>query len=96
MRNPFDHPAMIDISLLLGRLSLGLYVALSGWHRITGSGGVGGFVNTVMLARPSWVPDYIARPYGYAMPFLEVAAGLLMILGLFTRSAAGVATVILK
>ena len=95
MRNPFDHPAMIDISLLLGRLSLGLYVALSGWHRITGSGGVGGFVNTVMLARPSWVPDYIARPYGYAMPFLEVAAGLLMILGLFTRSAAGVATVIL-
>ena len=94
MRNPFNHPAMIDISLLLGRIALGLYVALSGWRRITG--GVSGFVNgTVMLARPGWIPESIARPYGYAMPFLEVAAGLLLALGLFTRPAAGVVTLVL-
>ncbi len=95
MRNPFNHPAMIDISLLLARLTLGLYMLIAGWNKMTGDG-LSGFVNGKFLPlRPTWLPESLATPYGYAIPILELITGLALTLGLFTRIAAGVMALML-
>lgn len=95
MKNPFNHPAMVDISLFLARLTLGLYMLATGWRKISGPG-ISGFVNNgFMPLRPEWLPEAIARPYGYAIPVLEFTAGLLVLLGLFTRWSAGVMALML-
>ncbi len=94
MKNPFNHPAWIDISLLLGRIVLGLYMLLAGWNKMRS--GVPGFVNGgFSKMRPDWLSESLATPYGYALPFLELLGGLMLILGLFTRPAAGVLTLVL-
>jgi uncharacterized membrane protein YphA (DoxX/SURF4 family) len=36
--------------------------------------------------RPSWLPETLARIYGCAIPFAELIFGVLLILGLLTRS----------
>ena len=94
MTNPFNHPAMVDISLLAGRLTLGLNLLLAGWGKI--AGGIGKFVDKgFMPLRPDWLPEAVARPYGYAIPVLELATGLLVVLGLFTRWAGGIMALML-
>lgn len=94
MTNPFNHPAMVDISLLLGRLTLGLNLLLAGWTKVTG--GFEKFVSKgFMPLRPEWLPEAIARPYGYAIPVLELVTGLLLVLGLFTRWAGGIMALML-
>lgn len=96
MRNPFNHPAMIDISLLLARLALGLYMLIAGWNKMLGESGLSGFVNGGFKSMtPTWLPWSIAQPYGYALPILELLTGLALLLGLFTRIAAGVMTLML-
>lgn len=95
MKNPFDHPAMIDIGLFLSRLTLGLNMLIAGWNKITGLG-LGGFADgPFMSLKPGWLPDAVARPYGYMIPILEFAGGLLIVIGLFTRWAAGVTALML-
>ena len=94
MRNPFNHPAWIDISLLLGRILMGLYMLLAGWNKMRK--GIPDFVNgDFSKMRPEWLSESLATPYGYALPFLELLGGLMLILGLFTRPAAGVLTLVL-
>ncbi|MGN6626286.1 MAG: DoxX family protein [Tepidisphaeraceae bacterium] len=94
MKNPFNHPAMIDISLLLGRVALGLYVLLEGWHLLAGPG-LSGSASMVAWVRPSWAPEGVARAFGYVMPVAELLSGMMLIAGLFTRWAGGVMTVLL-
>lgn len=94
MQNPFNHPAMVDISLLLARLTLGLYMLLAGWRKITG--GLAKFVDGPFSSMsPNWLPESFARPYGYAIPWLEFFGGVLLVIGLFTRYAGGVMTLLL-
>jgi len=33
----------------------------------------------------SFLPDFLVLPFSYALPFLEFASGLLILIGLFTR-----------
>ncbi|HEX8322394.1 MAG TPA: DoxX family protein [Tepidisphaeraceae bacterium] len=95
MNNPFNHPAMVDISLLTSRLTLGLYMLLTGWTKINGPG-LSGFVDKSFMAmKPDWLPDVVARPYGYALPVLELLTGVLIVLGLFTRWAGGIMALML-
>ena len=95
MKNPFNHPAMIDISLLLARLTLGLFMLLGGWMKIFKMG-LAKFVDGPFVGlKPEWLPDSFARPYGYAVPWLEFLTGLLLMLGLFTRWAGGIMTLVL-
>ncbi len=94
MQNPFNHPAWIDISLLLSRLVLGLYVLLAGWSKM--AGGMGKFVDgSFKSMTPQWLPEAVARPYGYLIPIGELLLGLMLILGLFSRIAAGLMTLLL-
>lgn len=96
MKNPFNHPAWIDISLLLARLTLGAYMLIAGWNKLSADAGLSGFVQGgVLKMRPEWLPESFAAPYGYALPFVELLTGLMLILGLFTRIAAGIMTLVL-
>ncbi len=83
-----------DLALLANRLSLGLFFLLAGWQKVTN--GVGAFYEKVFLPlKPAWLPDWFAVPYGHAVPFAEVGVGVLLILGLLGRWAAGIAALML-
>ncbi len=84
----------LRIALLLNRLSLGLYFMIAGVGKFTG--GVGEFVAGPFAAmKPDWLGDWFATPFGYALPFVEVAAAALLIVGLFGRAAAGLMALLL-
>lgn len=70
---------------LLARVLLGGYMAVAGYAKVFNTG-VGAFVRGSYAERmPAWLPGFVATPYGYALPFLELATGVLLVVGLFTR-----------
>ncbi len=80
--------------LLINRIALGAYMLLAGVGKVLG--GVGNFYeNSFKGLQPDFLPDLLARPYGYAIPFLEIAVGALLIVGLFTRWTAVVTTLMI-
>jgi uncharacterized membrane protein YphA (DoxX/SURF4 family) len=84
----------LNVVLLLNRLSLGLYFLLAGVYKI--HGGVERFYQGSFLRlRPSWLPEWFARPYGQALPFIEVLLGASLILGVFGRVAGALTALIL-
>jgi thiosulfate dehydrogenase [quinone] large subunit len=48
--------------------------------------GVGGFVGTMNQQFSGKLPAFMVMPFAYFIPFAEVTAGLLILLGLFTRA----------
>ena len=76
--------ANLEWAFLLLRLSLGLLFLIAGLGKfINGysgvvSGIVGGFEGT-------WLPIFMVKPYAYALPFVEVAIGALLVVGFLTR-----------
>ena len=83
-----------DLVVLLNRLALGLFFLLAGYHKI--SSGVGNFYHNVFLSlKPAWLPTWFAAPYGHLIPFAEVTAGTLLILGLMGRLGAALAALLL-
>lgn len=46
-----------------------------------------GFVDLVK-GMALWLPDFLGSAYGYAIPYLEITLGVLLLIGLFTRFAA--------
>jgi putative oxidoreductase len=89
---------LLDVFLLLNRITLGWYVLSAGWEKLSeeltkGLGtylATGGFQN-----RGAILPPALAAPFGYAWPWLEVITSLLLILGLFGRWAAAVSATML-
>jgi putative oxidoreductase len=79
--------------LLIERIPIGLYFAIAGCNKI--AGGVGGFVAKASGMIPPWLPTPLGRAYLYALPWMEVLTGVLMILGLFGRATAIVMSLIL-
>lgn len=85
------NPALQDLSLLLMRIALGLYLLLAGVGKVQGelNNGVGSFYNGPFKGlQPSWLPDVLAAPYGYALPWLEVLIGAMLIFGFLGHLAA--------
>lgn len=80
-----------DFGLFVLRGTLGLYLVLAGVGKVQAeiNGGLGTFYQGpgYQSLQPKWLPDLLAAPYGYALPWLEVLAGALLIFGLFCRPA---------
>jgi uncharacterized membrane protein YphA (DoxX/SURF4 family) len=94
MSRSISNSLAFHVTLLLNRLAIGLIFLLAGAHKI--GMGVRTFYEQGFLAlKPAWLPTLLAAPYGYALPFLEVAVGTLLIIGAFGRVVAGVATLML-
>jgi thiosulfate dehydrogenase (quinone) large subunit len=76
--------------LALGRWGLGLMFLFFGIGKLFG---LKGFVNGYLLLQFSktWLPQWLLVPYAYALPFVEVTLGLLLLLGL-ARNATLIAT----
>lgn len=85
-----SHP-LSSLVILLNRTALGAYFLLAGWGKLREEfrSGLGSFYrSTFSKAQPDWLPAFVAAPYGYALPWLEVLAGALLILGFFGRLSA--------
>ena len=87
-----------DVAKSLARVALGWFLFHQGWGKVVGewSEGLGSFYrgNQFQNNNPEWLPTFIAALYAYALPWVELAFGALLILGVFNRLSAGVATLI--
>lgn len=79
-----------SLVLLLNRLSLGGYVLAAGVHKVFHMGVEAFYKQGFLGLKPAWLPEALAQPYGYAIPYLEVALGALLLIGLGTRWVAGI------
>lgn len=94
MRNPLSTERSNNIGLLLARLPLGVFFVIAGCNKLVG-GGFRAFASSSKSLLPAWVPPEAGSIYLHALPFLEVAVGLMIVLGLFTRLAGLVCALVL-
>lgn len=91
-------PVEAEVARGVMRVALGWFLFHQGWGKVVQetSEGLGSFYrgNQFQNNNPDWLPGLIAAPYGYALPWLELTFGALLILGLFNRASAGIATLI--
>lgn len=81
-----SHP-LFHLALLFQRAAFGVFILLAGIGKF--QWGVDNFVHGYYAKMtPAFLPHFIAVPYGYAVPFLEVITGSLLILGLIARPVA--------
>ena len=82
-------PRRLDDSSLayaLLRVTFGLNIFLHGTSRLLG--GIGNFVSgLIKMFQNTVLPTAVVVPFGYALPWLEAALGLLIIIGFRTREA---------
>lgn len=76
----------VPLALLIGRVPIGLYFLIAGYNKIAGAG-VKNFVDGAATNIPSYARSF-GEVYLYALPFAEVVVGLLVVLGLLTRTSA--------
>ena len=74
-----------DTTYLLARLPIGMSMFGHGLIRLTK---LSAFSNGMVAEfSKSFLPSSLVMVFSYALPFLEFAAGLLLLVGLFTRFA---------
>ena len=82
----------LHLAILFARLVLGFYFVYAGFAKVRGelTQGFGSFYNSAFYQsmQPGWMPDVFAAVYGYALPWVELTIGLLLMLGLFGTIAA--------
>jgi uncharacterized membrane protein YphA (DoxX/SURF4 family) len=83
----------MNFGLFLARVPLGLYFGLSGFMKV--KTGLGLYVASNLSTAQQYMPEGVARGYLNALPFAEIFVGALLVLGLFTRIGAFLATAIL-
>jgi putative oxidoreductase len=93
MKNPLNSPVATSFGLLLVRIPLGILFITAGWNKI--HGGVGAFVSFASPHLPDFMPNYLGKTYLYLFPFFELGMGLLVLLGLWTRLAAFILSLML-
>lgn len=92
---------LFHVTLLLSRLSLGLYFFFAGLGKARGEvadgvSSLGTFYRgSFSSMQPGWLPDALAAPYGYALPWLELVLGAMLVLGVAGSIVAGLITLIL-
>jgi thiosulfate dehydrogenase [quinone] large subunit len=79
-------PDDVSLAYALLRVTLGLNIFIHGISRLVG--GVGNFVTSMIkMFQNTYLPTAVVVPFGYALPWLETAIGLLIIIGFRTREA---------
>ena len=73
---------MLNLILVLNRLTLGMMFALAGLHKVF-QVGMGDFYKFFESIKPEGVP----MVFGYLLPFVEIVAGLALVAGFFARTA---------
>lgn len=68
---------------LLIRMTLGIYFVIAGFSKLDN---IPGFIKEVQSFRI--LPDHIATLYAILLPYAEMAAGVLLIIGIWTTLAA--------
>lgn len=83
---------LISFTLLLNRISLGVLFVLAGVRKLLPAGEANmldqmkGFASFVASQAP--MPEFLGKAYGYALPWVEIIAGLMLVIGLLTRLSA--------
>lgn len=72
---------------------MGFFFLVAGANKV--KGGIPTFVHSVAGMVPSYVPGALGRGYLYAVPVVEILVGACLVLGLFARSAALLASLML-
>lgn len=93
MKNPLKSQLAANLGLLLVRLPVGVIFTVAGFNKI--KGGVGSFVNQMQGKIPTYLPDFIGKTYLYLLPAVGLLVGCLIILGLFSRTAGLLSSLIL-
>ncbi len=94
MKNLLKSAGSSNLGLLLARLPVGALFAYAGFFKIAKMG-VANFVSKSAGTIPGFLPTPLGRAYLYALPFVELAVGVLIVLGWFTRAAGLIASLIL-
>jgi uncharacterized membrane protein YphA (DoxX/SURF4 family) len=81
MKNPLKSDLASNFGLLLARIPLGLYFALAGYAHFKTQN----FATQYAAALPHWMPSEAGKGYSSVLPFVEMAVGALLLLGLTTR-----------
>src|SRR6266436_10065965 len=72
-----------EIAYTLLRATFGVIFITTGFAKFLG--GIGNFVGGMNQRFSGKLPAAMVMPFAYAIPFCEVTAGALILLGLFTR-----------
>lgn len=80
---------LLDAALLFNRLALGVWFVMAGCGKVFDLG-MGKWMTMFKAMAPTWMPDVITTPCGYALPFIEIAVGALLVAGLFGRVVASI------
>ena len=84
MPNPLHSARSANLGLLLARLPVGVLFCFQGYQKIVRIG-VSKFATEQAANVPAYMPAWFGKPFLTALPFLEIALGALVVLGLFTR-----------
>jgi putative oxidoreductase len=82
-----------SVGLLLGRIPLGLFFVMAGIAKFYY--GLDNFIKVNLPDAMKFLPEHLARGFLNALPFVEIAVGTLLIVGLLTRIAAGIMVLLL-
>ncbi len=93
MQNPLQTDHAKDSFLLLARVAIGVYFLLAGYAKI--AGGVGAFVEHATPNIPSFLSPQIGKLYLQMLPFAEMIVGVAMVIGLYTRVAGALMSLML-
>lgn len=100
MLKPAQQHFMQDIAILSVRLSLGAYLFFAGVRKAFSQGSdirlsASTWMEKYNAMTPAFVPGFIATPWGYAIPWLELILGALLVLGVFFRVTTVLTTVMM-
>ncbi|MGF1670630.1 MAG: DoxX family protein [Balneolaceae bacterium] len=76
-------------ALFFARIILGLLFLMTGWFKVFGMGAMAHARQLFVEAyADNWIPEWLLWFTGFVIPYLEVAAGILLVIGLRTKTAA--------
>jgi uncharacterized membrane protein YphA (DoxX/SURF4 family) len=94
MTNPLSTPAASNFGLLLARATLGVYFAAIGYSNVMK--GVSAFARENLKPMSAWIDVRYAEVFLTMYPVLQVATGVMLAIGVFTRLSAGLLAISLS